>query len=188
MGAYGSPELFPPEKQYSYGTYQNQQQYYQRPYKVKKHWGKFVGGFFTGVAVTIITLFCIAENNNVKSVNLSSNSYSVLQSKSYQNESEETLKKQAEGIVKKYLQYPESAVFSNNESDWMISKSNYVDNGYDVMFVLSIKNNSKQMEKTACRVVFSYVGKNVKEESVQIGGKIVYDSSSVSSTSGKTKK
>lgn len=171
MGAYGSPELYPPEPQNSYPQYS---------YKPKTHRAAFFfGGFLVGVV--IVNLFALPNKTSSHGNTIptqaappaSSYSSPVISSAPIATiDSQEYLKNWAESSVAKCLVYPESALFPKNDSDWLISQQGEV---CTISSVVSAKGKNNVMGKSQFVVKIQYYDMYAQVTLVQIDGKVDYD-------------
>ena len=178
MGAYGSPELFPPEEpRYDYNT--EYVSNYQRPYKIKRGWGKFFLGLFLGSLLTFLfTNFADADSLKETNAPMFSSSFSVLSSssvlKSSVSDADGCLLDWIKIVVKKALLYPDSAQFSDDISDWQITRSG---NNCEINSIVIAKGKSDGIGKTKFKVKVSYGELYAQVTYIQIGSHVSYDSS-----------
>lgn len=171
MGAYGSPELYPQEPKNNYSQYS---------YKPKAHRvAFFIGGFFSGVV--IVNLFVWSNKpytgKTIQARGVTPEVYStapsfVSSAAPETIDSQEYLKNWSESSVAKCLLYPDSALFSKNDSDWIISQQGEV---CTISSFVSAKCKDNTMGKSTFTVQIKYDNMYAQITSVQIGDKVVYD-------------
>lgn len=169
MGAYGSPELYPQKSQNSYPQYL---------YKPKTHRAAFFfGGFLVGAI--IVYVFALPSKISPSAQTTSTQAIPSVSSASLpsvENVSQEYLKNWSELSVAKCLIYPDSALFPKNDSEWTILQQGAV---CTVSSVVSAKNKDNSIGKSRFTVKIQYYDMYAQVTSVQIGDKVVYDSTKV---------
>lgn len=184
MGAYGSPELYPKEPQKPYSPYT---QYPQYPYKPKSHgFAFFFGGFLVGAVIVMVFTYSGKTSPSGKTIPTQAiPSASLYPSQAIPSsspvissvvpetiESQEYLKNWTKTAVVKALLYPESAQFSDSDSDWSISRDGTI---CTVTSYVIAKDKNKTVGRSPFVVKLQYDDLNAQITFVQIGNHVSYD-------------
>lgn len=171
MGAYGSPELHPPEQQ-SYSNYPQYPQYSQYPYKPKTHHLAF---FIGGLAVGIVLASLLYQNSKTTPVQaVMPVSSQLVTAMPYRDDSRDYLKGWAKIAVLKCLVNPSSANFLDDDTGWTFSQNGDI---CTVSSMVILKNRDRTAGKGLFEVKIQYDNFNAKVIFVQIGDKVAYDAS-----------
>ena len=179
MGAYGSPELRPPDKESGYYTYGTDYgQYNISPPKHNKHNGLT---FFLGVAVgallfSLISYLTGANTLKKDSVSvLASVPASISSTSIIVNDSDDYLRSWAKAVILKNLLYPDTAKFSSRSPDWEIIRNG---SQCEISSVVTARGKSKTMGTTTFVVRLYYDDLKAHVIYIKIGNDVVYDASS----------
>lgn len=171
MGAYGSPDLYPPEK--NTNNFSNPNRNYQSyiQIKPKRRWPIFILGFICGIIFFI--LYTDAKiDKNVASIKANTPVYSSATPPS--SISNEYLVAWAKEAVAKGLLYPDTAKFSDNMIDWsFITQGNVC----TVNSFVWAKDKSNQLGMVNFEVKFTYSDLQAKVIYLSIGNHVSYDAS-----------
>lgn len=172
MGAYGSPELYPPEqpKQSRYiasGYYS--QQYSPYPYKQKRP--NRVLPFVIGLVSGFIIIGAVNQYNE-QQPHYQAPAQAAFAS--VQSDSDVYLENWVREAVVKELTYPETAQFSGNSADWQIVRNGDL---CTVSSYVMAEGKNKQVSRSPFIVKIQYSGLSAHVTFLQIGSQVSYDES-----------
>ncbi len=170
MGAYGSPELYPPEQQkqpnYLASGYYSQK-YPPYPYRQKRP--KRVLPFVIGLVSGFILIGLVNQYNAQRP------DHQVPAQATYasvESDSDAYLENWAREAVTKGLVCPETAQFPTNPADWQIARNGDL---CTISSYVTAEGKSKQVSKYPFIVKIQYSGLSAHVTFLQIGDHVSYD-------------